>query len=209
MVKIVDSESLDNDHNYFNECAVIHTSVIPDGFLPTLGINFLASLYKAFSISKHSFLLLAIENGKVLGFIAVSLNTNMFFKWYIVRHMYKSIYRVPLKVLGRTFLVKVFELLSYPFSKKNINEEFISNSEVFNFCVDQGAQGLGVGQLLFSNAVAVLNNYKVEYLKIVTGSNQKGAQNFYYKVGAILFYNTEIHGNEDSLVFSYKIKDNE
>ena len=72
LMNIINACSLSADHSYFKQCSEIHSKEIPNGFLPTLGIDFLSRLYDSFSKSKHSFLLLAIEQNKVLGFILLS-----------------------------------------------------------------------------------------------------------------------------------------
>ena len=96
-------------------------------------------------------------------------------------------------------------MFKYPFLRESNNEIFISNSEIFNFCVDRRAQGKGVGQLLFLNAVDQLKRNKIKTLKIVTGQSQIGAQKFYYKSGAILSHKIMIHDDEQSMVFKYQI----
>jgi len=204
---IVDSRQLDKSHKFFYECAKIHSQEIPDGFLPTLGLNFLSSLYNSFSKSKYSFLLLAVEDDKVVGFIAISIHTKNFFKWYIASESYKNLFRIPLSILSGVFFKKVIEVFKYPFSKKTIDKEFISDSEIFNFCVDSSLQGKGVGKLLFSKALDYLKDYKIQSIKIVTGSKQIAAQNFYYKSGAMLSHKIKVHDDEESLVFLYQLKE--
>ena len=198
-MEIISGKNLPSGHIFFRECAYLHRKEIPDGFLPKLGLGFLSGMYEFFSISKHSFLFLAIEDSKVLGFIAVSLNTKLFYKHYLVRHSFKDFYKIPFAVLGKTFLKNVLEVLRYPFNKKSLVEEFQSKSEIFNFCVDGSAQGKGVGQKLFSAS------NEIDLIKIVTGNRQVGAQNFYRKSGAEFSHKITVHEGEDSLVFKYVI----
>ena len=95
--------------------------------------------------------------------------------------------------------------MKYPFKSKKIKTNFVSNTEIFNFCVDSSVQGQGVGQLLFSKAVNELENNRVKVLKIVTGYNQISAQKFYYKSGATFSHKVMVHKGEESMVFKYKI----
>lgn len=206
-VELVCGTSLDNNHKYFLECAKIHSDVIPTGFLPKLGLDFLSSLYRGFSTSKYSFLVLAVENSRVVGFMAVSLNTKTFFKQYLLTQAFKDIFRIPISIFGKVFLGKVLEVLKYPFYDKANQDHFVSNSEIFNFCVIKGMQGRGVGQLLFSDAVIRLGDNGVDILKIVTGQSQVGAQRFYYKCGARLSHKIMVHQGEESLVFKYNLSE--
>ena len=202
---IVNGKSLKPSHEYFLECAKIHSKEIPEGFLPTLGLSFLSSLYEFFSKSKYSLLLLAVEDSKVVGFIVISLHTKLFFKQYLWTQSYKNFYKIPFSIFGKMFIVKTIEVLKYPFKSKKTKADFVSNSEIFNFCVDSSVQGRGVGQLLFSRAVNELENSKVKVLKIVTGQKQISAQKFYYKSGAIFSHKVMVHKGEESMVFKYEI----
>ena len=99
-MELIHGSTLDKSHRYFLECAKIHSDVIPTGFLPKLGLDFLSSLYRGFSQSKHSFLILAVEKSRVVGFMAVSLNTKTFFKQYLLTQAYKDIFRIPISIFG-------------------------------------------------------------------------------------------------------------
>ena len=204
-MKVINGFSLKTKHKYFLECATIHSKEIPNGFLPTLGLNFLSSLYEVFSKSKHSFLLLAIEDDKVIGFIAISLHTKFFFKQYLKTKLFKSLYKIPIVIFGKVFFIKSLNVFKYFFSNKRDGEIFISNSEIFNFCISSLYQGRGTGQLLFLSAVEQLKVHNIKILKIVTGQSQKSAQNFYYKIGATPSHKIIIHNGKESVVFKYKI----
>ena len=202
---IVNGRSLRQDHEYFLECAKIHYKEIPNGFLPSLGIPFLSSLYQFFSKSKYSSLLIAVENYTVVGFIAISLNTKLLFKEYLWKESYKNLHKILISKLGIITILKIIEVLKYPFKSKKKKNDFISNSEILNFCVVSSMQGRGVGQLLFSEAVKELDNNKIKILKIVTGQNQISAQKFYDKCGAIFSHKIVIHDKKYSDVYKYKI----
>jgi ribosomal protein S18 acetylase RimI-like enzyme len=204
-MKVINGLSLKPNHKYFLECAKIHSKEIPGGFLPTLGLDFLSSLYEVFSKSKYSFLLLAIEDGRVVGFIAISLHTKEFFRQYLKTKIFKNLHQIPIVTFGKIFFIKSLEVFKYLFSNKTSSETFISNSEVFNFCVDGCVQGKGVGQFLFLNAVDRLRMKRIKTLKIVTGQSQIDAQKFYYKSGAILSHKIIVHDDEESVVFKYQI----
>ena len=204
-MNIINGSTLSSNHKYFTQCSEIHSREIPNGFLPTLGLKFLSSLYEQFSKSKYSFLLLAIEDDRVVGFIVISLHTKSFFINYLKSKIIWDLYRIPIKIFGKVFFMKSLEVLKYPFSKKSSNEDFISNTEIFNFCVDSRFQSKGVGQLLFYHAIKELNKNKIKIIKIVTGKSQLGAQRFYEKSGAILSHKIRIHDGEYSVVYKYLI----
>ena len=148
---------------------------------------------------------MAIEDGRVVGFIAISIHTKEFFKQFLKTKVFSNLHLIPFATFGKIFFIKSLEVLKYPFSNKITNKIFISNSEIFNFCVDGCQQGQGVGKLLFSKAIKQLEASQIKTLKIVTGQMQVNAQRFYYKSGATLSHRIMIHKGEESMVFKYKI----
>ena len=205
-MKTINASILEKNHKFFMECARIHINEIPGGFLPTLGARFLSKLYEVIAKSKHSFLILAEENSKVVGFIAISIHTKRFYINFFWLDSYKTLRYIPLSKIGTSIFKKMIETLKYPFSQeKSQKNDYISDSEIFNFCVDSSLQGRGVGQLLFNNAINKLKEFKVQKIKIVTGSLQNKAQKFYLKSGARFVYKTSIHKGEESIVYEYLI----
>jgi len=191
----------DKSHPFYLQCAEIHQKEIPNGFLSKLGLNFLASLYYSFSRSQHSFLMLAVENNEVVGFIVISINTKKFFTWYLMSEFLMNFYKIPILRLGSLFFNNSYDILKYPFTKEKETESFVSNSEIFNFCVHRSFQDRGLGTILFNSAIERLKSFNVKRLKIVTGKEQEKAQKFYKKNGANFLHMITVHEEEKSMVF--------
>ena len=62
------------------QVATLHIQCISTGFISSMGIDFVTSLYDAIAKSKSSFGVVAVRNGKVLGFAAFTTNLNKLYK---------------------------------------------------------------------------------------------------------------------------------
>jgi len=70
-----------------NAVAALHISGISTGFISSLGQDFVAALYEAIAESEYSFGFVAVENDKVLGFVAFTTDLNSLYKSIMVKKM--------------------------------------------------------------------------------------------------------------------------
>jgi len=67
------------------QVAALHIQCISTGFISSMGIDFVTSLYDAIVKSKSSLGVVAVKNGKVIGFVAFTTNLNKLYKSIIRR----------------------------------------------------------------------------------------------------------------------------
>lgn len=78
--------------------AKLHIEGVSTGFISSLGIDFVTSLYEAITQSKDSFGFVAEENGEVLGFVAFTTNLNKLYKSVILKKSWRWVYQtLPLR----------------------------------------------------------------------------------------------------------------
>jgi len=65
---------------YASQVAQLHVDGIPSDFISSLGVGFVKALYEAIANAENSFGFIAIEDGKVLGFIAFTTNLKKLYK---------------------------------------------------------------------------------------------------------------------------------
>lgn len=191
------------DRTILDDCATIHSLVIPGGFLPTFGRYFLRHLYDFFASSEKSFLIVARENDETLGFICGSYGVGSLYKSFVIR---KAVFiGVPVcwKLLSRGTMRKVLEVVSYPVGEER---DDLPGSEILNFCVSSECQGKGVGAQLFQESTKQFAKHGIGSIRIVTGSDQVSAQRFYEKMGATLVTTVQVHDGDDSLMYTYQIE---
>jgi ribosomal protein S18 acetylase RimI-like enzyme len=188
---------------YFEQIARIHKEEIREGFLSTFGVGFLAKLYKAISQSPFTFLIAAIRQDCVLGFIVGSQDTNKFYKYFLTRYGLSALPLIIKKIFSFKSLRKVLEIFLYP---QKIADKNLPNSEILNFCVTESLQGMGIGKKLFYSLVDEFKELGFDKIKIVTGGTQNKAQIFYESCKATLISQVEVHRGEKSLVYVYLIE---
>jgi ribosomal protein S18 acetylase RimI-like enzyme len=194
--------TLESDENLFRNIAQIHLNEISEGFLSTLGIDFLERLYKFIALSRHGFIFIATIKGQAIGFISGSTNTSRLYREFILNYGWKMLPVMLPKMFSLSLILKLKETLCYP-QKKECRE--LPQSEILNFCVDRNFQRKGIARLLFGHLVKEFNQRKVNNFKIVTGSQQISAQRFYKAMKATHISDIIIHNGIISHVYIYNI----
>lgn len=187
----------------YKKIALLHKEAISGGFLASLDYHVLVELYRTIAASSYSMLWVSIDDeGKIEGFIALSLSTSKLYKEFLLK---RSLFILPYlvsNIVSLRFFRKIYEVLVYPVKSNAIP---MPESELLNFCVDESLRGKGTGSQLFTIVEEELRSRKIENLKIVTGENQTGAQNFYEKRGAHLLLKQEIHKGSVSFIYQFDI----
>lgn len=186
-----------------SECARIHVELIPDGFLSTLGEYFLTQLYDYLASNQRSFLLVAQEDNTVLGFICGSYGTGSLYRGFALRKAVLIGFPLLLRLFKTGVLSRLIEVVRYPAGEVH---QDAPGSEILNFCVVKDYQGKGIGGLLFEAMCSEYRDQGIEKIRIVTGSQQLSAQQFYEAKGARLLTGLQIHGGHDSLMYTYSIE---
>lgn len=187
----------------FQRLAELHLESITDGFLTSLGDRFLRAMYAAIAKSAYADLLVAREEGRIVGFICSSSSLSRVYRDFVISAGPGVWLVMATRVLRFSTFRRIVETAFYPVSR---GADHAGDVEVLNFCVDVDQRGRGVGQQLFSALVASLSVRGAQTLKIVTGASQDSAQRFYQSAGATLVGETEVHQGEPSLVFAYPLQ---
>ena len=127
----------------FRQIASIHKAEIKEGFLSTLGVSFLSLLYQSLSYSPNSFLILAEDERKIIGFICGGVDTNKVIKHFIIRHGIFALPKLIINLFSLNKIRRIFETILYP--AQNVNYD-LPKPEILNFCVSNEFQGKGVGK---------------------------------------------------------------
>lgn len=185
-----------------SQAARLHIREIDEGFLSSLGHNFLEMLYTALARSHTAFVITASSNGRLLGFICGSTDTRRTYLDFAVRAGPQAALRLAPKLLSAPRIKRALETLLYPTRRTKIS---LPRAEILNFCVSSDAQGRGIGRRLFSALTEEFWRRGVAEIRIVTGEEQRRAQKFYDRAGAHRVAELEIHPGTSSAVFIYKI----
>ena len=186
----------------FKKCADIHHNEIQGGLLKLAGKKILFIIYEHIFKSNYSFLIVAKKNEEIIGFFAGCFNQKLFYIDFVKKNFFILILNF-LKFLKKDMLIKFFSLNKF-FLKKDYN---LPEALILNFCVDQKHQSLGVGKILFNEAIDIFKLNNIRNIKITTSKNQEKAINMYNSYGAIKEHQDQnFNKNKNNVVFILKIK---
>lgn len=193
-------------HGYepvFGQLAEIHRKEIHEGFLSTLGDDFLTLLYRTLAQSESAFVLVDEDSGTVQGFIVGAVDTGGVYKQFFKKAGVRALPILLPKLLSLKRIKRVIETLFYPKGKQ---QDDLPEPEILNFCVRSELQGKGVGGQLFKALCEEFRRREVKQIRIVTGETQKSAQLFYEAKGAEHATNMEVHKDSSSRVYVYDLE---
>lgn len=151
----------------------IHMAELAGDFLPSLGFNFLKTVYEGIIGKKGIWSIIDIENGKVKGFVIGTRDINYFFREALSANFFKLIFYLCIQLISTPLLIKqVFETYSYP--KKDTGPK----AELVVIAVSKKSQGDGIGKMLISELEKVFKKEDIKVYKL-TVHQDKNSVNFY------------------------------
>ncbi len=165
---------------YAHQVAALHIRCISTGFISSMGIDFVTSLYEAIAQSKSSFGVVAVRDEKVLGFAAFTTNINALYKSIVWRKGPKF----ALLLAGRIFSLKrvkrIFETLFYPSRTKRMN---LPSAELLSIAVTGEEQRKGLAGELIEMGFRHCRKTGVDKVKVLIGADNKAGNKLYLKSG--------------------------
>ncbi len=179
--------------------ARLHKKEIAFGFLSSLPLPFLQTLYEALIESPFSFCVAIKENDEIVGFASGATDLNAFYKYFISRHFFRSAIILLPKVFSS--LKKMLETFLYP--KKG---ELLPKAELLTIAVSSQYQGKGHGKILLDEIINQMKQRYVKTFKLIVGEDLKHAIRFYEKNGFVFLKEIMIHGGHVSKVYVYYVR---
>lgn len=200
-------KSIEIKNAHFSNCREIaktHKEYLGKSFLATLGEKFLTLLYKTLVEYKKGILLVAEDDGKIIGFVSATADTGGFYKYFIKKKFIKASFLLLPKAINLNIVRKIFETLRY--SKKNKTNILLPKAELLSIAVEEDYQRKGVAQQLFKALAKEFYKNGIIEFKIVVGDSLLNAKKFYRKMGCIKVGEFELHRGETSEIYIFKIK---
>ena len=180
--------------------AGLHASQIEDGFLSSLGAPFLTVLYRRVVRHPGSFLVVADEDGAVMGFAAGCEDVGRLYREFLLRDGLVAGVRAAPR-LARAWR-RVLETLRYP-SGGNGSPGPLPAAELLSVAVAPAARGLGLGRLLVAEVTDELRRRGVAGVRVVVGSENDGAIGLYRACGFVPAGRIEVHRGAASEVLTW------
>ena len=197
-------EMLSSQKALYLEVAELHANGIDQGFLPSLGLRFLALLYEAIDLSEEAILLVEYGDGRVAGFVSASTSL-----WPIYRALLGRPFRLILTLwpvlLNPVKLWRTLELVmltAWPSDKKSESSSCaLPTFELISISVSLDERRSGVAKRLYEGLKKEASERGCDAFKIIVGEQLDGAHKFYSRMGAVPVGKTSVHGSATSVIY--------
>jgi len=173
-------EFKDINIEHAQQVAALHIQCISTGFISSMGIDFVTSLYEAIVRSKSSFGVVAVRNEKVLGFAAFTTNINTLYKSIVWKKGLKFALLLAGHMCSPTRLKRMFETLFYPARIKNKD---LPSAELLSIAVAGEEQRKGLAGELIERGFRHCRKTGVDKVKVLIGADNKAGNKLYLKSG--------------------------
>ena len=184
MLNIVDTGVIGADKKIIEQITDIHLKTFKGFFLTFLGKGFLKELYKGYAEHQRSGLLVAEEDGKILGFLAYSEELGSLYKYLIKNKLIQFAWYSFWAFLRKpSSMMRLFRAFLKP--KESARED--SYIELASIGVLPEQKGKNIGTKLIERLQSMFDGEKFAYIKLETDAeNNESVNDFYKKNGFVL-----------------------
>ena len=191
---------LDRESTY-RQVAALHAASIDQGFLATLGLPFLALMYRAIDEATDSVLLVEEKEGRVLGFISGGMG---------MRPIYRSMLRKPIAVglalmpsiLKPSRVSRILDILRYG---RHESTGRLPRAELLSLAIVPEARGSGMAERLYCRLATHFRDAGEGGFKIMVGDALAPAHRFYRRMGAVPAGRAEVHEGQSSTLYIHTV----
>jgi ribosomal protein S18 acetylase RimI-like enzyme len=175
--------------------AALHAGQISEGFLSVLGPDFLERLYRRIVRTPDSFLLIAENGTKSVGFLAGSCDVSGLYRSFVLRDGLAAAFASAGRLL-RSWR-RVMETLRHGASGAG------DGSELLAIAVDPAARGHGVGALLVNGFLQEVGRRQRDAAHVVVAAGNETAIALYSRAGFGTAERFELHPGTESLLMQW------
>ena len=179
---MVEIRSIEEINPYLiKDIAELHKRAFPKFFLTQLGVPFLRTLYNGYMEDKDSGIIIAVNEGELMGFIAYSNDYPRFYKGLIKNHLIKFAFcSLGAAISHPSFIKRI--LGAFKKSESVVKEE--RYVELASICVDPTIESKGIGSALINYLKSIVDFKTYAYINLETDADGNDSVNkFYVKNG--------------------------
>ncbi|MCI0498738.1 MAG: GNAT family N-acetyltransferase [Planctomycetales bacterium] len=176
---------------YAQEAARLHIEGINQGFISSLGIDFVTALYRAIAQDPQSFGYVAVKEGKVVGFATFTANLKGLYKSIMKKNGFQFAFLLFRKLVSWRIIQKVFETLFYP---SRIKKYQFPEAEFLSMSVSPEARGHGLATRFVEMGFNECQKRGIQELKILAAVTIGPINKMYEKFGFKTVAHIENHG---------------
>ena len=181
------------------EIAALHASNIDQGFLSSLGADFLTLLYQAICESDKAVLFCRRRNGAIIGFVSASHGMKHLYI-RLLKHLPSLFWSLRSVFISYRKTRKILELLFRSSSGKK-SHSVLTHFELLSIAVSADFRGQGIAQELYKELCDYCSDNGIDAFNIVVGDKLAPAHRFYLACGAKPVDKVQIHAGENSTVY--------
>ncbi len=183
-------EAVRRDHRAI---AALHVGSITSGFLSSLGRPFLGLLYRSLIESERGRVIVAVDEGRVIGFVAGTSDTGAFYKEFVRRRFLAAGWRLVPALFRPAAWRQVWETFRYG------GHDTRARAELLSMAVAPSARGRGVGRALVDALLEEARSAGVRGMTVVVGADNAAAIKLYESAGFGDPVRIEVHRGFPSL----------
>jgi ribosomal protein S18 acetylase RimI-like enzyme len=162
------------------QTARLHMEGIATGFISSLGPGFVAALYDAIAEDPNSFGFAAVENDRVLGFVAFTTNLSKLYRYVALKKGLKFAVVLIRRMCSFQALNKVWDNVLYPSKMKKMD---LPDAELLSIAVAPEGRGKGIAQQLVDAGMEECRKRRIEKVKVLVADFNEPANKLYQKTG--------------------------
>ena len=180
--------------------AALHSSLITEGFLSSLGAPFLERLYRRVPATAGSFLVVAEGDGVVVGFVAGSLDVGELYRQFALRDGPAVALRFGVR-LARSWR-RVLETLRHARADSD-GGVGPADAELLAVAVSPDRRRSGLGAQLVQGLLDEATRHGAHSVDVVVGADNDAAVAMYRAAGFVERRRFELHAGTPSLVMRH------
>ena len=193
------NKKIDRSQIYL-DVAKLHIDSIKTGFLPSLGVKFLALMYRCIDEENFSTLILKYKGYKLVGFVTGTLGTSSLLRAILYHPIDLTLALIPL-IFNLKKIKKMINIWSH-LSGSERNK--YPKAELLTICVHQDYRRQGIAIDLYRKLSLYFQSSSISEFIIIVGQSLK-ANSFYRNQGADLMGELQVHQGINSNIFIQKI----
>ncbi len=191
-----------DSYGLYRQVAALHARNLDQGFLSTLGVDFLALMYQAIDEAADSVLLVEVEADEVVGYVSGGIGMSAIYR-RMLGHPFRLARAMAPCIVQPRRLLRVLEILRY--SRAGTLPSDLPSAELLSIAVSPAWRGRQVAERLYLRLIDHFDERGISEFKITVGERLLPAQRFYRRMGAVLAAEVQVHDGERSQVFLHRL----
>ena len=149
--------------SHAEQVAALHVQGIRTGFISSLGLKFVTSLYESIASSESCFGCIAQKDKQVIGFVTFASDMNSLYRSVIKKKGFRFALLLAKNILSWKNIKQIFQTLLYPGKTQKMD---LPAAELLAVVVDEKARGRGLARTLIEKGLLQCQNRNIDKVKL-------------------------------------------